>query len=117
MTKLSESAIFSEICIKNRLIFNREGSIMAEQKQKPSIKPTKIGDTIRHASHKMEEYGEELAKKSDELTHRSTKMAGNVQHEAEVYVDKVVEYVRENPVKATIIAGLAGLVIGTLIKK
>lgn len=79
-------------------------------------KNTPVGDSIRKASHKLDEYGETLADKSDELVLKSKQSKAKLEAEIEECSDAIIEYIKKYPVKSTLIAAGIGFLVGKLFK-
>jgi len=90
------------------LFFTRTGgSAMSNQDYSSSSR--KASDTIQDAAHttkdKLNKMGNKIAEQSEELLNK-----------AEEYGDTAYKYIKKNPMKAIAIAGIAGIIIGKLLK-
>lgn len=81
-----------------------------------SADSTIVGNSIRAAAHKIDQYGETLADKSDELIHQGKQTKDKIGTEVEQYKDAVLKYVKENPVQSALIAVGVGFIFGKLFK-
>lgn len=77
---------------------------------------TAVGDSIRQAGHKIDKFSETAAKTTDEYIHKGQDAAMDLKKEAEVYGDSAVKYIKENPVKATLIAAGIGMLLSRLLR-
>ena len=77
---------------------------------------TAVGDSIREAGHRIEVFGENAAKTTDEYIHKSQQAAMDLKKEAENYGDAAVDYIRKNPVKSTLIAAGIGMLLSRLLR-
>ena len=84
---------------------------MAEDKQH-----TVVGDSIRKAAHKANEYGEMLADKGDALSHKGQQAKTKLEKEIEKNGDIIVNYIKKYPVKSTLIAAGIGFLAAKLFK-
>lgn len=67
---------------------------------------TAVGDTIRHAGDK-----------TDEWIHKGQDMSSNLQKEVNEYTDTLADYIKKHPFKSSLIAGGVGMLLGFLLKK
>lgn len=77
---------------------------------------TAVGDSIRQAGHKLGEFGEIAATTTDNYIHKGQHAAMDLKKEAEVYGEAAVDYIRKNPVKATLIAAGVGMLLSRLLR-
>jgi ElaB/YqjD/DUF883 family membrane-anchored ribosome-binding protein len=77
---------------------------------------TAMGDSIRQAGHKIDEFSETAAKTTDEYIHKGQHVAMDLKKEAEAYGEATVDYIRKNPVKATLIAAGIGMLLSRLLR-
>ncbi len=54
---------------------------------------------------------------SERRMHQFTEKAHELEHEVELYARQTEKYIKNNPVKATIIAGVLGILVGKLLSK
>jgi ElaB/YqjD/DUF883 family membrane-anchored ribosome-binding protein len=71
----------------------------------------------KEAFSKLESLEHNASAKAEALIHeiaqRSSKLGSDVQE----YTDATAQYIRRHPVRSTIIAGVAGLILGKLLSK
>ncbi|MDP1575038.1 MAG: hypothetical protein Q8L78_08950 [Coxiellaceae bacterium] len=77
---------------------------------------TAVGDSIRQAGHAIDEFSEAAAKTTDEYIHKGQGAAMDLKKEAEICGDVAVDYIRKNPVKATLIAAGVGMLLSRLLR-
>ncbi|OGO91969.1 MAG: hypothetical protein A3F41_02670 [Coxiella sp. RIFCSPHIGHO2_12_FULL_44_14] len=75
-----------------------------------NMEHTRFGDSIRHA-------GEQVGEKADQVINKSSQFASDVQENVKEYTKHMGSYIKENPIKSTLIAGVAGIVLGWLFKR
>lgn len=78
---------------------------------------TVLGETIRKTAGKINQYSDELADTSDKIVHQSQVAIDRVQKNIEKKVDVVYDYIKDHPLKATLIAAGVGLLIGRMFKR
>lgn len=78
---------------------------------------TVVGDSIRHAGHKVEEFSQQAADTSDHYIHQGQEKVEQIQQELEKYTDTAIQYVKKYPLKSALIAGGVGLILGRLLGK
>lgn len=76
---------------------------------KDKITSTIVGDTLRNAVHKIDELGEQVAKKGDKVIHQGQKTM-------EQYTDDVTAYIKNAPIKSLLVAIGLGLLLGRFLK-
>jgi len=57
-----------------------------------------------------------MGSKSDKLIHRGNKALHELQEDAKDYGEVATDYIKDHPVKSTLIAGAIGIVAGLLFK-
>lgn len=78
---------------------------------------TVVGDSIRHAGHKVEEFSQQAADKSDQYINQGHEKVDEIQKEFERYTDSAITYIKKYPLKSALIAGGVGLILGRLLGK
>lgn len=78
---------------------------------------TALGDTIRKTAGKINQYSDALADSSDKMIHQGQATIDQVQKNIEQKFDVVYDYIKNHPVKATLIAAGVGLLIGRIFKR
>lgn len=81
------------------------------------VNKIKTNSKKSHVSEAAAELLDESKKFAHELYDDGLKKAGKVQKEAEVYTDELLAQVRENPLKAVLIAGGIGFLLSALLRK
>lgn len=76
-------------------------------------KHTAVGDSIRQVAHKVDEYGEAFADKSDQWVHNGERAVAQFQ---ETYLASTADYIKQNPMKATLIAAGIGWLLAKILK-
>lgn len=85
-------------------------NVVNQNKSKPN-------STKSHVSEAAAELLDESMKFANELYDDGLKKADYVKKEAEAYTDELMEQVRENPLKAVLIAGGIGFILSALLRK
>lgn len=78
---------------------------------------TVVGDTLRTAGHKVDEYSKMAADKSDEWIQDGQETIEHFQQEVERYSDGAIQYIKKYPLKSALLAGAVGLILGKLFSK
>lgn len=60
---------------------------------------------------------ENLEHKAESFLHDIASRSGKLSSEVQEYGDATAQYIRRHPVRSTIIAGVAGIIIGKLLSK
>ncbi len=77
---------------------------------------TAVGDTIRNAGAKVNEYGDALAYTSDTIVNKGQEAANQIQDGIEDNMDIVYDYIKNHPLQATLMAAGVGLMIGRVLR-
>jgi ElaB/YqjD/DUF883 family membrane-anchored ribosome-binding protein len=77
---------------------------------------TAVGDSIRQAGHKIDELSETAAETTDAYIKKGQRAAMDFKKEAEVYSETAIDYIKKNPVKATLIAAGVGMLLSRLMR-
>ena len=79
-----------------------------------------IGDGIRHAGDKIQEYSYQVADKANTVSDKTYESLGKINEKAHDQFDesyeKITGYVKNNPVKSALFGLSAGVLIGRLMK-
>lgn len=71
----------------------------------------------KEAFTKLENLEHRAAAKTEALLHEIASKSGKITSEVQEYTDATAQYIRRHPVRSTIIAGLAGIIVGKLLSK
>lgn len=81
------------------------------------LNQAKHNSTLSHVSEAAAELMDEGKKFANELYGDGLKKVSEVQKEAEVYTDELLEQVRAHPFKSVLIAGGIGFLLSALLRK
>lgn len=70
-----------------------------------------------HTSSKLDEFPNKKTNKPEDFLHKIVGKSGQLKTDLEGYSEVTVQYIRRHPVRSTLIAGLAGIVLGKLLSK
>ena len=77
---------------------------------------TRVGDVIREAGHKINDFSEHAGDRSDQLIHNAGDVIDKYQKDILAYSDTLAKYIIKKPLTSTLIAVGIGFIIGRLLR-
>lgn len=71
----------------------------------------------KEAYSKLENFEHNTAAKAEAFLHEIANKSSKISSDVQEYTDATAQYIRRHPVRSTLIAGIAGLIIGKLLSK